>query len=86
MRDGEPVFWLMNRSDMHPAAKLTDDDVKLIRALKGERDKLRRMAERTAKRAERLAAKAKTLTAARVAEKFEVSHTTIFEIWAGKRR
>ncbi len=39
MRDGDPMFWQMNRGEWHPAAKLTDDDVKLIRALKGERDK-----------------------------------------------
>ena len=86
MREGDPLYWQMNRGEWHPAAKLTDDDVKLIRELKGERDKLRRSAEQAFKRAEKLAAKAKTLTAARVAEKFEVSHTTIFEIWAGKRR
>ena len=77
MREGDPLYWQMNRGEWHPAAKLTDDDVKLIRELKGERDKLRRSAEQAFKRAEKLAAKAKTLTAARVAEKFEVSHNNL---------
>lgn len=86
MRPGNPLDWCMNKGEWHPAAKLTDEDVVLIRACRDERNRLKRLAKAAARRAEKLAQQAKLLTAAKVAEKFEVSHTTVFEIWKNKRR
>lgn len=66
------------------------EDRRLIKRLGEERDALKLQLSKEQgvwelRKAE-LLKQIKSLSNDSIAEKFEVSHTTIFEIWAGKRR
>lgn len=86
MRLGDPLTWDMRSGEWSPAAKLTDADVELIRALRAEYLRLKAEERDTVERAKDLGRQAKAITLECIAEKFGVRAATISRICAGTAR